>query len=226
MDRISIVRIPQRERSWFHVPESKRNPSVRKCKARWSEAACKGKKKRERYPLKTIIKVTAEDRDVARNILRKNYNERKNRYNSDGGMRGQGKREKMAMEGRSGKVGQRKRKCARGGETREDRGGGNERRTKRRTKKRWWKSRIGEGRRRFAQRQFINHTTPYYGQTSRPRRAISSFILINNACQESNWVGQALVTETIPPRCYTIPTESHYSHLWKLDLILPWRKKN
>lgn len=91
--------------------------------------------------------------------------------------------------------------------------GRNERRTKRRTKKRWWKSRIGEGRRRFAQRQFINHTTPYYGQTSRPRRAISSFILINNACQESNWVGQALVTETIPPRCYTIPTESHYSHL-------------
>lgn len=36
-------------------------------------------------------------------------------------MRGQGKREKMAMEERSGKVGQRKRKCARGGETREKR---------------------------------------------------------------------------------------------------------
>lgn len=41
-----------------------------------------------------------------------------------------------------------------------------------------------------AQHQFINRTTliPTYGGRRPPRRgAISSFILINNACQESRW---------------------------------------
>ena len=102
------------------------------------------------------------------------------------------------MATRESKLGQKKRKRGESEKKRERerrRGGSSFR-----TKKRWWKGqRIGVGRGRFAQRQFINHTAPYYGQTSRPRRAISSFILINNACQESGWVEQALVTETIPP---------------------------
>lgn len=49
-------------------------------------------------------------------------------------------------------------------------------------------------------------------ETARPRRAISSFILINNACQESRWAERlALRTvETIPAKVYD-SSESHYS---------------
>lgn len=99
-----------------------------------------------------------EGEEEARGILRKNYNGGKNRYNSGGGLvEGGGQREKMATRG------------------------------KRLVKERGTSEKRSRGREewRFAQRQFINHTTT----RGRPRRAISSFILINNACQESGLGG-------------------------------------
>lgn len=99
-----------------------------------------------------------EGGEEARGILRKNYNGGKNRYNSGGGLvEGGGQREKMATRG------------------------------KRLVKERGTSEKRSRGREewRFAQRQFINHTTT----RGRPRRAISSFILINNACQESGLGG-------------------------------------
>lgn len=130
-----------------------------------------------------------EGEEEARSILRKNYNGGKNRYNSGGGLvEGGGQREKMATRG------------------------------KRLVKERGTSEKRSRGREewRFAQRQFINHTTT----RGRPRRAISSFILINNACQESGRVGASPGHGNNSIRCYTIPTETHYFHLWKLDLIL------
>lgn len=100
-----------------------------------------------------------EGGEEARGILRKNYNGGKNRYNSGGGLvEGGGQREKMATRGK-------RLVKERGTSEKRSRGEGEE-----------W---------RFAQRQFINHTTT----RGRPRRAISSFILINNACQESGLGG-------------------------------------
>lgn len=99
-----------------------------------------------------------EGEEEARGILRKNYNGGKNRYNSGGGLvEGGGQREKMATRG------------------------------KRLVKERGTSEKRSRGREewRFAQRQFINHTTT----RGRPWRAISSFILINNACQESGLGG-------------------------------------
>lgn len=131
-----------------------------------------------------------EGEEEARGILRKNYNGGKNRYNSGGGLvEGGGQREKMATRGK-------RLVKERGTSEKRSRGEGEE-----------W---------RFAQRQFINHTTT----RGRPRRAISSFILINNACQESGRVGASPGHGNNSIRCYTIPTETHYFHLWKLDLIL------
>lgn len=130
-----------------------------------------------------------EGEEEARGILRKNYNGGKNRYNSGGGLvEGGGQREKMATRG------------------------------KRLVKERGTSEKRSRGREewRFAQRQFINHTTT----RGRPWRAISSFILINNACQESGRVGTSPGHGNNSIRCYTIPTETHYFHLWKLDLIL------
>lgn len=130
-----------------------------------------------------------EGGEEARGILRKNYNGGKNRYNSGGGLvEGGGQREKMATRG------------------------------KRLVKERGTSEKRSRGREewRFAQRQFINHTTT----RGRPWRAISSFILINNACQESGRVGTSPGHGNNSIRCYTIPTETHYFHLWKLDLIL------
>lgn len=130
-----------------------------------------------------------EGEEEARGILRKNYNGGKNRYNSGGGLvEGGGQREKMATRG------------------------------KRLVKERGTSEKRSRGREewRFAQRQFINHTTT----RGRPWRAISSFILINNACQESGRVGASPGHGNNSIRCYTIPTETHYFHLWKLDLIL------
>lgn len=130
-----------------------------------------------------------EGGEEARGILRKNYNGGKNRYNSGGGLvEGGGQREKMATRG------------------------------KRLVKERGTSEKRSRGREewRFAQRQFINHTTT----RGRPWRAISSFILINNACQESGRVGASPGHGNNSIRCYTIPTETHYFHLWKLDLIL------
>lgn len=100
-----------------------------------------------------------EGEEEARGILRKNYNGGKNRYNSGGGLvEGGGQREKMATRGK-------RLVKERGTSEKRSRGEGEE-----------W---------RFAQRQFINHTTT----RGRPWRAISSFILINNACQESGLGG-------------------------------------
>lgn len=131
-----------------------------------------------------------EGEEEARGILRKNYNGGKNRYNSGGGLvEGGGQREKMATRGK-------RLVKERGTSEKRSRGEGEE-----------W---------RFAQRQFINHTTT----RGRPWRAISSFILINNACQESGRVGASPGHGNNSIRCYTIPTETHYFHLWKLDLIL------
>lgn len=131
-----------------------------------------------------------EGEEEARGILRKNYNGGKNRYNSGGGLvEGGGQREKMATRGK-------RLVKERGTSEKRSRGEGEE-----------W---------RFAQRQFINHTTT----RGRPWRAISSFILINNACQESGRVGTSPGHGNNSIRCYTIPTETHYFHLWKLDLIL------
>lgn len=130
-----------------------------------------------------------EGEEEAKGILRKNYNGGKNRYNSGGGLvEGGGQREKMATRG------------------------------KRLVKERGTSEKQSRGREewRFAQRQFINHTTT----RGRPWRAISSFILINNACQESGRVGTSPGHGNNSIRCYTIPTETHYFHLWKLDLIL------
>lgn len=130
-----------------------------------------------------------EGEEEARGILRKNYNGGKNRYNSGGGLvEGGGQREKMATRG------------------------------KRLVKERGTSEKRSRGREewRFAQRQFINHTTT----RGRPWRAISSFILINNACQDSGRVGTSPGHGNNSIRCYTIPTETHYFHLWKLDLIL------
>lgn len=123
-----------------------------------------------------------EGGEEARGILRKNYNGGKNRYNSGGGLvEGGGQREKMATRG------------------------------KRLVKERGTSEKRSRGREewRFAQRQFINHTTT----RGRPRRAISSFILINNACQESGRVGTSPGHGNNSIRCYTIPTETHYFHL-------------
>lgn len=100
----------------------------------------------------------------ATSILRKNYNGGKNRYNSSGGMvEGGGQREKMATRGKR-LVKER---------------GTSEKRVKTR------------GGRNGGLRSANSSTTRRLaaGQTGGPWRAISSFILINNACQESGRVG-------------------------------------